>query len=171
MRITSTNTNPVPRNQNNQNSEPSSDTQNITQRIVDATVDKTLAGTDRVAGGISGTFTGAAAYLSKMPRLAGKSIKSVANLYGAEKIGPNIKVIATLASPAIAGLAVAGAGLGLVVAAGAGLVSGFSTHDARSHATSLWVKRSTKYGPTLVSRSPNSVKIWLRAAKRSKISR
>jgi hypothetical protein len=102
----------------------------ITQKIVDGTVDSTLAATDRVSGAISGMATGTAAYLSKMPSLAVDGFKSAANLYRAEKIGPNIKVVATLASPLIAGVAVAGAGLGLVVAAGAGLVTGFSAHDA-----------------------------------------
>jgi hypothetical protein len=102
----------------------------ITQKIVDGTVDSTLAATDRVSGGISGLATGTVAYLSKMPGLAVDGVKSAANLYRAEKIGPNIKVVATLASPLIAGVAVAGAGLGLVVAAGAGLVTGFSAHDS-----------------------------------------
>ena len=102
----------------------------ITQKIVDGTVDSTLAATDRVSGAISGMATGTAAYLSKMPSLAADGVKSAANLYQAKKIGPNIKVVATLASPLIAGVAVAGAGLGLVVAAGAGLVNGFSAHDA-----------------------------------------
>ncbi len=104
--------------------------QSITERIVEATVDKTLAGTDRFAGAVSGFATGSAAYLSKMPGLAADGVKSALNLFQAEKIGPNIKVVSVLASRLIAGLAVAGAGLGLVVAAGAGVVNGFTTHNA-----------------------------------------
>ena len=104
--------------------------QTITQRIVDATVDNTLAGTDRVASAFAGMGTGAAAYLSKMPSTALNVAKSVGNLYKAETIGPNIKVVAAIASPVLAGLAVAGAGLGLVASVGAGAVMGFGTHDA-----------------------------------------
>lgn len=103
--------------------------QTVTQKIVDATVDKTLAGTDRVAGGLSGLITGTAAYLSKMPSAAADGIKSAGNLFKAEKIGPNIKVVAALASPLIAGVALAGAGLGLVVAAGGGAITGLTAHE------------------------------------------
>lgn len=102
----------------------------ITQKIVDGTVDNTLAATDRVSGAISGMATGSVAYLSKMPSLAGDGVKSAANLFKAKKIGPNIKVVAGLLTPLIAGVAVAGAGLGLVGAAIAGLGSGFSAHDS-----------------------------------------
>lgn len=104
--------------------------QTITERIVEGTVDNTLAGTDRVSGAISGAFTGAASYLSKMPRAAADGVKSAHNLFKAPKIGPNIKLVAGIATPLIAGVAVAGAGLGLVVATGAGLVNGFTTHNA-----------------------------------------
>ena len=101
----------------------------ITQKIVDTTVDKTLAGTDRVASSIGGLGTGVASYVSSLPEAFTDGARSIANLYQAETIGPNIKVVAALASPVLAGLAVAGAGLGLVVSAGAGALTGLMAHD------------------------------------------
>lgn len=102
----------------------------MTERIVKATVDNTLAGTDRFAGSISGMGAGAAAYLSKLPAMVSGGVRSASNLFHAETIGPNIKVLAGLASPLIAGLAIAGAGIGLVVAVGTGAVKGFTAHEA-----------------------------------------
>ncbi|MCA9779019.1 MAG: hypothetical protein KC800_19960, partial [Candidatus Eremiobacteraeota bacterium] len=101
----------------------------ITEKIVDATVDKTLAGTDRVASSLAGLGTGVASYVTSLPGAVANGARSVANLYQAETIGPNIKVVAALASPVLAGLAVAGGALGLVVSAGAGAVVGLTAHD------------------------------------------
>jgi hypothetical protein len=101
----------------------------ITQKIVDTTVDKTLAGTDRVASSLAGLGTGVASYATALPGAVSHGARSIVNLYSSETIGPNIKVLATVASPVLAALAVAGAGLGLVVSAGAGAVIGFSAHD------------------------------------------
>jgi len=101
----------------------------ITQKIVDTTVDKTLAGTDRVASSLAGLGTGAASYFTTLPGVVSDGARSIANLYQSETIGPNIKVLATIASPVIAGLAVAGAGLGLVVSASAGAYIGLTAHD------------------------------------------
>lgn len=130
MNISSTSPKIVQRPVQTQSQAENRSPQSITDRIIDATVDKTLAGTDRLAGAVSGLATGATAYLSKMPNLAANVVKSAHNLFQAEKIGPNIKFVAALATPLIAGLAVAGAGLGLVIAAGAGAVSGFQAHNA-----------------------------------------
>ena len=100
------------------------------QRIVEGTVDKTLAGTDRMSGSLSGLVAGTGAYLSKLPNAIGDATKSIGNLIKAETIGPNIKVVAGLASPVLLGVAAVGAGLGLVISAGAGAVTGFTAHDA-----------------------------------------
>lgn len=107
-----------------------STTTGVVQRIVEATVDRTLAGTDRVTGALAGAASGAAGYLSKMPGAAVDGMHSFGNLLHAKKIGPNIKAIACLASPLIAGVALAGAGLGLAVATLAGVGIGFTAHDS-----------------------------------------
>jgi hypothetical protein len=130
MRISSTTNPPVRLQAGAPPSQSANDAASVTQRIVDATVDKTLAGTDRLSGGLSGLVTGAGAYISKLPSAAKDGAQSVVNLVQAETIGPNIKVIAGLASPVLAGLAIAGAGIGLVISAGAGFFTGVTAHDA-----------------------------------------
>lgn len=102
----------------------------ITKRIVDGTVDATLAGTNRVSSTFAGLGTASAAYLSKLPRVASDTVKSGVNLFQAETIGPNIKVLAGLATPLFAALGVAGAGLGLVISAGSGAIQGWTSHDS-----------------------------------------
>ena len=109
---------------------PQNDTTSVTQKIVDATVDKTLAGTDRVSGMLAGMATSTVGYLGKLPSVAAHGAKSVLNLIQAETIGPNIKVVAGLLSPLIAGAAVAAAGVGLVGSVISGAARGFSAHEA-----------------------------------------
>lgn len=109
---------------------PQNDTTSLTQQIVDATVDKTLAGTDRVSGMLAGTVTGTVGYLSKLPTVAAGSARSALNLIQAETIGPNIKVIAGLLSPVILGVGVAAAGIGLVGSVLSGAARGFSAHES-----------------------------------------
>lgn len=109
---------------------PRNNASTVTQQIVDATVNKTLAGTDRVVGTLAGFTTSTVGYLSKMPSLALHSAESALNLYQSEVIGPNIKVIAALASPLIVAAGVVGAGFGLVFSALAGAGRGFSAHDS-----------------------------------------
>lgn len=106
------------------------DASSITKRIVDATVDATLAGTDRVAGTLSGAGTASVAYAGKLPFMVKSAAQATADLIKAETIGPNIKVLAGLASPLLVGLGMAGAGLGLVTSVAAGAVSGFQAHKA-----------------------------------------
>lgn len=109
---------------------PQNDTTSVTQKIVDATVDKTLAGTDRVSGMLAGTVTSTVGYMTKLPSVAAHSAKSALNLIQAETIGPNIKVIAGLLSPVILGVGVAAAGIGLVGSVLSGAARGFSAHES-----------------------------------------
>lgn len=109
---------------------PQNDTTSVTQKIVDATVDKTLAGTDRVSGMLAGTVTSTVGYIGKLPSVAAHSAKSALNLIQAETIGPNIKVIAGLLSPVILGVGVAAAGIGLVGSVLSGAARGFSAHES-----------------------------------------
>ena len=112
------------------NQQPPDDPTSITQKIVDATVDNTLAATDRLAGTLAGMGTGAASYLAKLPRVTAGAARSALNLIQSEVIGPNIKVIAGLATPLIVAAGVVGAGIGLAVHVLAGAVRGFQAHDA-----------------------------------------
>ena len=112
------------------NEPPQNNANSVTQIIVDATVDKTLAGTDRVVGTIAGFGSSTVSYLTKLPSLALHGTESAVNLYQAEVIGPNIKVIAALATPLIVAAGVVGAGIGLVVSALAGAGRGFMAHDS-----------------------------------------
>ncbi len=109
---------------------PQNDTTSMTQKIVDATVDKTLAGTDRVSGMLAGMATSTVGYLGKLPSVAAHGAKSAMNLIQAETIGPNIKVVAGLLSPVILAGATAAAGIGLVGSVISGAVRGFTAHDA-----------------------------------------
>ncbi|MBS2033835.1 hypothetical protein JST97_02555 [bacterium] len=109
---------------------PRNNASTVTQKIVDATVDSTLAGTDRVVGTLAGMTTATVGYISKLPSLAAHSVQSAYNLFESEVIGPNIKVIAGLASPLILAAGVVGAGLGLVIHAVAGAARGFSAHES-----------------------------------------
>lgn len=109
---------------------PQNDTTSVTQKIVDATVDKTLAGTDRVSGMLAGMATSTAGYLGKLPSVAAHGAKSALNLIQAETIGPNIKVVAGLLSPVILAGATAAAGIGLVGSVISGAIRGFSAHEA-----------------------------------------
>lgn len=112
------------------NQPPPNETSSITQKIVDATVDNTLAATDRLAGTLAGMGTGAASYLAKLPRVTSAAARSAVNLIQSEVIGPNIKVIAGLATPLIVAAGVVGAGIGLAINVLAGAVRGFQAHDA-----------------------------------------
>lgn len=109
---------------------PQNDTTSVTQKIVDATVDKTLAGTDRVSGMLAGMATSTAGYLGKLPSVAAAGARSTLNLIQAETIGPNIKVVAGLLSPVILGAATVAAGVGLVGSVLSGAARGFSAHEA-----------------------------------------
>ena len=109
---------------------PQNDTTSITQQIVDATVDKTLAGTDRVSGMLAGMATSTVGYLGKLPSVAAHGAKSALNLVQSEVIGPNIKVVAGLLSPVILGGALAAAGVGLVGSVLSGAARGFSAHES-----------------------------------------
>ncbi len=109
---------------------PKTSAETITQRIVDATVDNTLAGTDRLVGSVAGLGTAAAGYLSKMPGAFTDVVKSANNLFHSETIGPNIKVLAALGSPLIVAGGLIGAGLGLVVSAASGAIKGAQAHDS-----------------------------------------
>ncbi|MFN8612188.1 MAG: hypothetical protein U0931_31880, partial [Vulcanimicrobiota bacterium] len=109
---------------------PRNNASTVTQKIVDATVDKTLAGTDRVVGTLAGMTTATVGYISKLPSLAAHSVQSAYNLFESEVIGPNIKVIAGLATPLIVAAGVVGAGFGLVISALTGAVRGFQAHES-----------------------------------------
>ena len=99
------------------------------QKIVEATVDKTLAGTDRMTGTLAGAATGVTGFASKLPSLVGDTAVSIGNLIKAETIGPNIKVVAGIASPILLGIGLVGAGMGLAVSAAGGAIMGFNAHD------------------------------------------
>ncbi len=112
------------------NQPPPNQTGSITQKIVDATVDNTLAATDRLVGTLAGMGTGTAAYLSKLPTVAAGAARGALNLIQSEVIGPNIKVIAGLATPLIVAAGLVGAGVGLAINVVAGAVRGFQAHDS-----------------------------------------
>ncbi|MBX3170327.1 MAG: hypothetical protein KF760_23175 [Candidatus Eremiobacteraeota bacterium] len=134
MKITSLPNRPQPTLLKNDQPEPPkpprNDTTSVTQKIVDATVDKTLAGTDRVSGMLAGMATSTVGYLGKLPSVAAHGARSALNLIQAETIGPNIKVVAGLLSPVILAGATAAAGIGLVGSVLSGAVRGFSAHEA-----------------------------------------
>lgn len=102
----------------------------VTEKIVEATVDKTLAATDRVSGMLAGMAASTAGYVGKLPQVAVSGSRSALNLVQSEVIGPNIKVVAGLLSPLILGGAVAAAGVGLVGSVLTGAYRGFTTHDS-----------------------------------------
>lgn len=112
------------------NKAPQNDATSVTQKIVEATVDKTLAGTDRVSGMLAGMASSTAGYLGKLPSVAAAGTRSAVNLIQAETIGPNIKVVAGLLSPVIVGGALAAAGVGLIGSVLTGAVRGFCAHDS-----------------------------------------
>lgn len=112
------------------NEPPRNNASTITQKIVDATVDKTLAGTDRVVGTLAGMTTGTIGYLTKLPGVAVNGARSAVKLVQSEVIGPNIKVVAGLATPLIVAGAMVGAGVGLVINVVAGAARGFQAHES-----------------------------------------
>lgn len=112
------------------NKAPQADTSSVTQKIVDATVDKTLAGTDRFSGMLAGIGTSTVGYLGKLPSVAAHGVESLYNLQQAEVIGPNIKVVAGILSPVIVAGAVVAAGVGLAASVVSGAVRGLSAHDS-----------------------------------------
>jgi hypothetical protein len=109
---------------------PQNEATSVTQKIVEATVDKTLAGTDRLSGMLAGMASSTAGYVGKLPSVAAAGARSAVNLVQAETIGPNIKVVAGLLSPVILGGALAAAGVGLVGSVVTGAVRGFTAHDS-----------------------------------------
>lgn len=106
------------------------ETTSVTQKIVDATVDKTLAGTDRVSGMLAGMAASTTGYVSKLPSVAAHGARSALNLVQSEVIGPNIKVVAGLLSPVILAGAVVAGGIGLVGSVLSGAIRGVSAHDS-----------------------------------------
>ncbi len=98
------------------------------QTMVDKIVDKTILGANYLGSTLSGGVGGLGAYASTAVQgAAGTTASAVANLWKAETIGPNLKILGTLAAaPVIA----AGAVVALPVCAVAGMVHGARSVDS-----------------------------------------
>ena len=96
--------------------------------MVDKIVDKTILGTNYLGSTLSGGVGGLGAYASTAVQGAvGTTASAVTNLWKAETIGPNLKILGTLAAaPVIA----AGAVVALPVCAVAGMVHGARSVDS-----------------------------------------
>lgn len=96
--------------------------------MVDRVVDKTFLGANYTASAFSGTVGGLGGYArSVVPSTLKAAAAIVPNLWKAETIGPNLKILGTVAAlPAVA----AGAVVGLPVSLVAGLYHGASEVDS-----------------------------------------
>lgn len=95
--------------------------------MVDKIVDNTYRGANYTASGISGTLAGLGAYAVSAPGSAVKQTASIiSNLWKTEVIGPNLKVIGTVAA---APLVLVGAAVGLPVSLISGLWNGLGEVD------------------------------------------
>ncbi len=97
------------------------------QSMVDKIIDNTYLGANYTASALSGAITGVGSFVYSAPIFTARSLGAVIpNLWKAETLGPNIKILGTVAA---APLLLAGAVVGLPVSLVSGIWNGVSEVD------------------------------------------